>query len=86
MEVRPRSLVSRRCIEAIPTGNLVRAEPDSAPLLQPTILSMEVDDENSVESEYRLQIGNQVRYLVVAPGTFDRDTLWYPLPSLPQLP
>lgn len=52
----------------------------------PVILSMEVDDEDSFESEYRLQIGNQVKYLVVSPGTFDRDTLSFPVPSLPRLP
>jgi hypothetical protein len=54
--------------------------------MQPLIISMEVDDENSCESEYRLQIGNQVKYLVVSPGTFDRDTLSFPLGSLPPLP
>ncbi|KAI1460636.1 alpha-galactosidase A [Annulohypoxylon moriforme] len=56
------------------------------PPMQPIILSMEVDDENSYESEYRLRVGNQVKYLVVAPGTFDRDTLSLPLQSLPPLP
>jgi predicted Ser/Thr protein kinase len=54
--------------------------------LQPTILSMEVDDDDSFESEYRVRIGNQVRYLVISPGTFDRDTLSFPLQSLPPLP
>jgi predicted Ser/Thr protein kinase len=59
----------------------------ASPLLtQPVILSMEVDDEDSFESEYRLQIGNQVKYLVISPGTFDRDTLSFPIPSLPRLP
>ncbi|ODA76939.1 hypothetical protein RJ55_07455 [Drechmeria coniospora] len=53
---------------------------------QPTILSMEVDDDDSYQSEYRVRIGNQVKYLVVAPGTFDRDTLSLPLGSLPRLP
>ncbi|KAH7305031.1 hypothetical protein B0I35DRAFT_362563 [Stachybotrys elegans] len=52
----------------------------------PTILSMEVDDDDSFESEYRLRVGNQVKYLVVSPGTFDRDTLSFPLQSLPRLP
>lgn len=47
---------------------------------------MEVDDDDSVESEYRVQIGNQVKYLVVSPKTFDRDTLSFPVPSLPDLP
>jgi hypothetical protein len=54
--------------------------------MQQIILSMEVDDDDSCESEYRLQIGNQVKYLVVAPGTFDRDTLSFPLQALPDLP
>lgn len=52
----------------------------------PVVLSMEVDDEDSFESEYRLRIGNQVKYLVISPGTFDRDTLSFPIPSLPRLP
>lgn len=47
---------------------------------------MEVDDDDSCESEYRVQIGNQVKYLVIYPGTFDRDTLSLPLGSLPPLP
>lgn len=53
--------------------------------LQPKIISMEVDDEDSYESEYRLQIGTQVKYLVVNPGTYDRDTLSFPLAELPPL-
>ncbi|OBT83909.1 hypothetical protein VE02_08411 [Pseudogymnoascus sp. 03VT05] len=53
-------------------------------LLQPQIVSMEVDDENSCESGYRLQIGNQIKYLV-NPGTYDRDTLSFPLADLPSL-
>lgn len=52
----------------------------------PTILSMEVDDENSFESEYRVRVGNQIKYLVIAPGTFDRDTLSFPIQSLSSLP
>ncbi|KAK1990589.1 alpha-galactosidase A [Colletotrichum falcatum] len=54
--------------------------------MQPIILSMEVDDDNSFESEYRIRIENQVKYLVISPGTFDRDTLSFPLQSLPHLP
>ncbi|KAF2651898.1 hypothetical protein K491DRAFT_681772 [Lophiostoma macrostomum CBS 122681] len=54
--------------------------------MQPVILSMEVDDDDSFESEYRLQIGNQVKYLVISPRTFDRDTLSFPFQSLPRLP
>jgi len=47
---------------------------------------MEVDDDDSFESEYRLRIGNQVKYLAISPGTFDRDTLSFPLQSIPALP
>ncbi|KFY72263.1 hypothetical protein V499_07593 [Pseudogymnoascus sp. VKM F-103] len=54
-------------------------------LLQPKIISMEVDDEDSYESEYRLQIGTQVKYLIINPRTYDRDTLSFPLASLPPL-
>ncbi|KAL5349769.1 hypothetical protein ACLOAV_004801 [Pseudogymnoascus australis] len=46
---------------------------------------MEVDDEDSCESEYRLQIGNEVKYLVINPSTYDRDTLSFPLADLPPL-
>jgi len=55
------------------------------PPLQPVILSMEVDDDDSFESEYRLRIGNQVKYLIISPRTFDRDTLSFPISSLPHL-
>ncbi|KAI2602742.1 alpha-galactosidase A [Hypoxylon sp. NC1633] len=58
----------------------------TTPPMQPSILSMEVDDDDSFESEYRLRIGNQVKYLVISPGTFDRDILSFPLQSLPPLP
>lgn len=58
----------------------------ASPSLQPIMLSMSVDDDDSFESEYRVRIGNQVKYLVISPGTFDRDTLSFPLPSLPPLP
>ncbi|KAK2005358.1 alpha-galactosidase A [Colletotrichum eremochloae] len=54
--------------------------------MQPIILSMEVDDDDSFESEYRIRIANQVKYLAILPGTFDRDTLSFPLQSLPHLP
>ncbi|KAF2725447.1 alpha-galactosidase A [Polychaeton citri CBS 116435] len=56
------------------------------PRHEPIILSMEVDDDDSFESEYRLRIGNDVRYLIISPRTFDRDTLSFPLQSLPCLP
>ncbi|PVH77531.1 hypothetical protein DL98DRAFT_517272, partial [Cadophora sp. DSE1049] len=54
--------------------------------MQPVILSMEVDDDDSFESEYRLRIGNQVKYLIISPRTFDRDILSFPIHSLPRLP
>lgn len=55
------------------------------PPTQPVILSMEVDDDDSFESEYRLRIGDKVKYLTISPGTFDRETLSFPLQSLPSL-
>ena len=54
--------------------------------MHPVVLSMEVDDDDSFESEYRLRIGNSVKYLIISPKTFDRDTLSFPVPSLPSLP
>ena len=47
---------------------------------------MEVDDSDSAESEYRLRIGNSVKYIIISPKTFDRDTLSFPFQSLPRLP
>lgn len=54
--------------------------------MQPVILSMEVDDDDAYESEYRVQVESQVKYLIISPGTFDRDTLSLPIDSLPPLP
>lgn len=54
--------------------------------MHPVVLSMEVDDDDSFESEYRLRIGNLVKYLIISPKTFDRDTLSFPVQSLPSLP
>lgn len=54
--------------------------------MQPRILSMEVDDEDSFESEYRVRIGNIVKYIIISPKTFDRETLSFPIQSLPNLP
>jgi predicted Ser/Thr protein kinase len=51
-----------------------------------SVLSMEVDHDNDVDSEYRLEIGTRVRYLKIAPNTFDSDTLSFPLASLPTIP
>ncbi|CAK1356045.1 uncharacterized protein RHO25_000312 [Cercospora beticola] len=52
----------------------------------PSVLSMEVDVENEDESEYRLLVNKHVKYLKVAPNTFERDVLSFPLESLPPLP
>ncbi|KFY24379.1 hypothetical protein V493_05279 [Pseudogymnoascus sp. VKM F-4281 (FW-2241)] len=54
-------------------------------LPQPKIISMTVDGDYFCESEYRLQIGKQMKYLVINPGTYDRDTLSFPLADLPPL-
>ena len=56
------------------------------PPFEPAILSMEVDDEDASDSEYRLRFGNEVKYLIISPGTFDRRTLSFPIPALPHLP
>ncbi|EKJ75766.1 hypothetical protein FPSE_03946 [Fusarium pseudograminearum CS3096] len=59
----------------------------SSPLpLQPVVLSMEVHDDDSFESYYRLRLGTRVKYVTTSPGTFDRDTLSFPVPSLPCFP
>ena len=50
----------------------------------PVILSMEVCSRD--DSEYRILIEGQVKYLTIAPGTYDRQTLSMPLGSLPSLP
>jgi hypothetical protein len=47
---------------------------------------MEVDGDNEVENEYRIQVGNKIKYIEIAPGTFDGDILSPPLASLPSLP
>lgn len=49
----------------------------------PVILSMEVCSRD--DSEYRILIEGQVKYLTIAPGTYDRQTLSMPLGSLPSL-
>ena len=54
--------------------------------MQPVIICKEVDDENTWESDYRVRVGDQVKYLVIAGGTFDRDTMSFPLESLPEMP
>jgi predicted Ser/Thr protein kinase len=47
---------------------------------------MSVDPSNSVESEYRILLGYQVKYVTVDPKTFDSDTLSFPPDLLDQLP
>ncbi|KAI5467419.1 hypothetical protein BGZ63DRAFT_398999 [Mariannaea sp. PMI_226] len=58
---------------------------DTNPPMLPVILSMEVDDADSFESEYRLQIRNQVKYVTISLKPFDRDTLSLSIQSLPAL-
>ncbi|KJK68704.1 Lipopolysaccharide kinase Kdo/WaaP family protein [Aspergillus parasiticus SU-1] len=50
----------------------------------PTVLSMEVDGED--DSDYRIFIHGRIRYVTIAPGTYDRGTLSMPLDSLPDFP
>ncbi|KAJ1713109.1 hypothetical protein NYO67_4754 [Aspergillus flavus] len=50
----------------------------------PTELSMEVDGED--DSDYRIFIHGRIRYVTIAPGTYDRGTLSMPFDSLPDLP
>ncbi|KEY67055.1 hypothetical protein S7711_04734 [Stachybotrys chartarum IBT 7711] len=57
----------------------------ASPPGQPIILSMYLKYANFTTSEYRLQVGNQVKYLIISPGTFDKDRLSSPLQSLPSL-
>jgi hypothetical protein len=40
------------------------------------VLSMEVDGDT--ESEYRIQVNNQVKYIVVQPGIYDFDEILFP--------
>lgn len=49
-------------------------------LSHPVILSMEVCSRD--DSEYRILLEGQVKYLTIAPGTYDRQTLSMPLGSL----
>lgn len=56
------------------------------PPSRPVIISMDADEDNDYESNYRVQIGNRIKYLVVEPGTIDRDMRFFPLDSLPPLP
>ncbi|OJJ77249.1 hypothetical protein ASPBRDRAFT_36444 [Aspergillus brasiliensis CBS 101740] len=56
----------------------------SSPHPSPTILSTDVSSRD--DSDYRILLQTQVRYLTIRPGTFDRTTLSMPLSSLPNLP
>ena len=50
---------------------------------------MSVDESNDAESYYRLRIGDQIKYLSVAPGTFHEDIITFPpvlIDHLPKLP
>lgn len=50
---------------------------------------MEVDVDNNVASDYRLRIGDQIKYISVDPGTFHEDILTFPpdlIDHLPKLP
>ena len=53
---------------------------DQRLLSHAVILSMEVCSRD--ESEYRIFLEGQVKYLTIAPGTYDRQTLSMPLGSL----
>ena len=54
------------------------------------VLSMNVDVDNHVASDYRLRIGDQIKlYISVDPGTFHEDILTFPpdlIDHLPELP
>jgi len=47
---------------------------------------MDVDDSNVSESEYRILLGDQVKYILVDPGTYNSDILSFPPDLLGQLP
>jgi predicted Ser/Thr protein kinase len=50
------------------------------------VLSMDVDDSNASESEYRILFGEQVKYILVDARTYDSDVLSFPPDFLDQLP
>ena len=54
--------------------------------MYPAALSIEVKNKESFESEYRLRIGNQAKYIIISPKTYDRDTLSFLIQSLLSLP
>ncbi|KAF8529940.1 alpha-galactosidase A [Gautieria morchelliformis] len=50
------------------------------------VLAMDVDPSNTTESEYRILLGDRVKYFIVDPGTYDDDVLSFPPDFLDQLP
>ncbi|EPQ57819.1 hypothetical protein GLOTRDRAFT_126310 [Gloeophyllum trabeum ATCC 11539] len=51
------------------------------------ILSQEVEPSDQYEHEYRIEIGRQVKYITIEPGTYEQDVLDFPCPhELPKLP
>ena len=55
-------------------------------LCRPEIISAESDPNDDCESYYRVQFGDRIKYLVLAPNTIDPDWLCLPLGCLPPLP
>jgi hypothetical protein len=53
--------------------------------MQPAILSMEVDDDDAFDFVPDSHTVFAFKYLIIYPKTFDRDTLSFPLQSLPNL-
>jgi len=47
---------------------------------------MDVDPSNTVASEYRILIGDQIKYIILDPGTLDGETLSFPPDLFNQLP
>ena len=47
---------------------------------------MDVDPSNTTESEYRILLGDQVKYFIVDPGTYEDEVLSFPPDFLSQLP
>ena len=57
--------------------------------IKPKVLSMDADPSNQVASEYRILIGDQIKYIILDPGTLDGEILSFPpdlFNHLPQLP
>jgi predicted Ser/Thr protein kinase len=57
--------------------------------IKPKVLSMDVDPSNQVASEYRILIGDQIKYIILDPGTLDGEILSFPpdlFNHLPELP